>query len=496
MSPKKLDDWDELPPDPGSTIEALRHLGYEPRSAVADLIDNSITWDSRNITVQAHWAGKDSWCAVVDDGAGMSQERLTDAMRIGSSDPLLTRGDDDLGRFGFGLKTASFSQARELTVLSRTSNRGSCNVRCWDLDEIRRTGKWLIRRSVPEAAQPILKRLDDGNRGTIVLWRKLTDLVDPMAAPNNSDGRRVFNEELDVISRWLGMVFERFISSDQKLTIKMNRVKMSAFDPFLCEHPATQSLPQEKLRLRGYEVEVAPFVLPHESKLTASEQQQAGGPLGWNEQQGFYVYRRDRLIVAGDWLGLGLSRDDRHNLARIRVDVPADLDGEWKLGVKKDSVRPPAALRADLLRIARETRRKAAAVKRHRAGQVVRDPQRKVEYVWRVQAVHNGQRPKINRRHALIAKILKDAGANRRDLADALSLLEETLPMSALPSQEPETPALAGQSVERVFELAESLYTSLLAGGKSRSEAAQRICNTQPFYMYPEILEHYGEING
>ncbi|MGV1004862.1 MAG: ATP-binding protein [Candidatus Nanopelagicales bacterium] len=488
--------WEELPPDPASTIESLRHLGYQPRSAVADLIDNSLAWDAREVTIKAHWAGADSWVAIIDDGSGMTKSRLRDAMQIGSGDPLAPRGEGDLGRFGFGLKTASFSQAREVTVSTRTKDGAARTARCWDLDEVRRTGRWLVRKSAPELAEPILDDLDNGKRGTVVLWRRLTDLVDPKAEKKDSAARAVFYEELDVISRWLGMVFEHFLSRLDSVKMRVNQAAVNPFDPFLRDNLATQSLPLETLRLHKQSVLVAPYVLPHESKLNAAEQLSAGGPLGWNDQQGFYVYRRDRLIVAGDWLGLGLPRDDKHNLARIRIDIPAELDREWQLDVAKGTVRPPAALRADLLRIARETRKKAAAVKRHRAGEVIRNPTKKIEHVWRLEAVHDGKRPRINRTHPLIAKALDDAGPGRRDLASVLSLLEDSLPASALPSQSAESPPLADQTSDRVMELADMVYESMLAQGKTRSEAAQRICNTEPFYLYPQIVEHFGAIYG
>jgi hypothetical protein len=494
---KKTDpaDWEELPPDPASTIESLRHLGYQPRSAVADLIDNSLAWNAREVTVRAHWAGADSWVAIIDDGSGMTQSRLKEAMQIGSGDPLTPRGEGDLGRFGFGLKTASFSQSREMTVSTRTNDGASTSVRCWDLDEVRRTGRWVVRRSAPESAEPILDSLERGKRGTIVLWRRLTDLVDPKAENKDSAARAAFHQELQVISRWLGMIFEHFLALTDPVKMRVNQAVVQPFDPFLRDHPATQSLPPETLRLHDKSVSVEPYVLPHESKLNSAEQLSAGGPLGWNDQQGFYVYRRDRLIVAGDWLGLNLPRDDKHNLARIRIDIPAELDREWQLDVAKGTVRPPAALRADLLRIARETRRKAAAVKRHRAGEVVRNPTRKIDHVWRLEAVHEGKRPRINRTHPLIAKALDDAGLGRRDLAAVLSLLEDSLPVSALPSQASENPPLADQTPDRVLELADMVYESMLAQGKTRSEAAQRICNTEPFYLYPQIIAHFGGIH-
>ncbi|WP_102146054.1 ATP-binding protein [Mycobacterium hubeiense] len=486
------DMWEEAPPDPAATIESLRHLGYEPKSALADLIDNSLAAGAATVAVRAHWAGRDSWCAVIDDGEGMTKKRLKEAMRIGSSDPLLPRDAGDLGRFGFGLKTASFSQAREVTVSTRRSGEDGSSVRCWDLDAVRRTGRWVLRRNAPLEAAAILSALDDGSAGTIVLWRRLTDLVASDSKTSDKAARKAFNDQLETVSRWLGMVFGRFLLREKALKLRINDAVVEPFAPFLEEHPATQVLPPERLTFRGFDVCVRPFVLPHESKLSPHLRHVAAGPMGWNEQQGFYVYRRDRLIVAGDWLGLGLSRDDAHNLARISVDIPAELDREWKLDISKGTVRPPAGLRSDLLRIARDTRRKAKAVMRHRAGEVRRDPAGRIDHVWRVLASHGTREPRINRSHPLIAKALQDAGDQRRELSAIFSLLEDTVPMVSVPSKPLERAPLEDRPPDEILALAESAYESLLAQGKSRSEAAQRIRNAEPFNLYPAIVERFG----
>lgn len=491
--PRAGDLWEEAPPDPAATIESLRHLGYEPRSALADLIDNSIAWKARHIAVRGHWAGKDSWCAVIDDGTGMTQERLSKAMRIGSADPLVPRESSDLGRFGFGLKTASFSQAREVSVLTRARTGGASAFRCWDLDEVRRSGRWLLRRTPPTGAAPVLAKLDKGARGTIVLWRRLTDLVQPDAATDDAEAKGLFNQELDTITKWLGMVFGRFLSPPSSVDLKVNRTAVKPFDPFLATHPATQALPEDRIKFRGLEIRVEPFVLPHQAKLTPQEAALAEGPLGWNRHQGFYVYRRDRLIVAGDWLGLPrLSRDDAHNLARIAIDVPAELDEAWQLDVSKATVRPPAPLKADLLRIARDTRKRAKAASRHSGGQVRRDRAGRIEHVWTLTARNGVREPTINRAHPLVAKLLGEAGPRRAEVSLLLSLIEEALPAPLLEAKSDQRPPLEDRAPDELLALAESAYESLLRQGRSRREAAQRIRNTEPFNLFPAILERFG----
>ena len=139
---------EEAPPDPAATIETLGALGYSTESAVADLIDNSIAAGATRVDVILHWDGADSWCAVADNGRGMTGDELKQAMTIGSRDPVLPRDAADLGRFGFGLKTASFSQCRDLTVGSRKANQRIA-YRTWDLDYVRAEGRWLLFKSPP-----------------------------------------------------------------------------------------------------------------------------------------------------------------------------------------------------------------------------------------------------------------------------------------------------------------------------------------------------------
>lgn len=96
------------PPNPAAMIEALRDIGYSLEAAVADIIDNSITAHARNVHIRFGWERDQPWLAVVDDGHGMSETELVEAMRPGSRNPRDQRARDDLGRFGLGLKTASF----------------------------------------------------------------------------------------------------------------------------------------------------------------------------------------------------------------------------------------------------------------------------------------------------------------------------------------------------------------------------------------------------
>ena len=483
---------EEAPPDPVATIETLGALGYSTESAIADLIDNSIYARATQIDVVLHWNGADSWCAVADNGRGMTTSQLRRAMTIGSRDPLLPRDTTDLGRFGFGLKTASFSQCRELTVGSRSFGQ-RLTYRTWDLDYVRAEGRWLLLTSPSADARALIEQRQPPGHGTAVLWRRLTgDLVEEEAEVGDRRAQQRFLQRVTSLERHLAMTFGRFLLRESEpLLISVNGVQVRGWDPFLAAHPATQHLPPERLSFRGEAVSVAPFVLPHRSKLTEAEYEQAGGPQGWNAQQGFYVYRAERLIQAGDWFSRSQSKDDDHNLARIAVDVPATLDRDWALDVKKASVRPPGSLARDLQRIAAVTRRRAREVYRHRGARVGRRTDRPVEPVWQQFRRHGEPTLRINRKHPLIAELLEDSGAGRQALIDLIRVLEETIPVPLLPGRgdgEPRVAFDAGAD-EELAGLLERVYQRLLHNGLTRQAARDRLLTIEPFGSYPGLVD-------
>ena len=154
---------------------------------------------------------------------------------------------------------------------------------------------------------------------------------------------------------------------------------------------------------------VAGFVLPHLRYLSDEEARLAAGPGGWLDQQGFYVYRRDRLILAGDWLGIrGFRKEDKYILARVAVDIPAELDSEWSIDVRKSAAVPPLAARAHLQRIGAEARRRAACrsdPSRAHRGAASRAP---TSSTHGPSSRSNGQVTcRVNRKHPLVQQVLR-----------------------------------------------------------------------------------------
>lgn len=317
----------------------MRAIGYSFEAALADLIDNSIAAEARTINVRFSVHG-DPYVAVIDDGMGMSPAELTSAMRHGSRNPGLQRDAFDLGRFGLGLKTASLSQCRTLTVVSLRN--GTLNARRWDLDHVAKRCNWILL-NLPEHEARLLPHVDDligQHQGTMVLWQHFDKL-----GVGEGSMQSALGEHMDLAREHLSLVFHRWLGSrHQPLTIALNMNPLLALDPFLSSHKATQCLPEETFIVEGETVNVAPFILPHLSKLSSAELQIAGGEDGLRRNQGFYVYRNQRLITWGSWFRL-IRQEELTKLARVRVDITNRLDHLWRLDIKKSTAYPPEVMR-------------------------------------------------------------------------------------------------------------------------------------------------------
>ena len=364
-------DFDLVAPRADALMESLRATGYSLPDAVSDLIDNSITAGARDIRLHFQWAGADSWVSILDDGCGMSEPALIDAMRIGSRSPREVREPSDLGRYGLGLKTASISQARSLTVATRIAGRTGTSVKRWDLDHLASAGDWQLLNVPIEAVLHGVDPLSQSGHGTLVVWENLDRLVGD-AGSDDARAQRQFLESLRAVEEHIAMVFHRFMVRPRPISIRLNGQAIKPWDPFLADDVATQRLPTESLGEPGDGVTVTPFVLPHHTRLSVEKHRAAAGPAGWNAQQGFYVYRNRRLLLAGDWLDLGFQKKEHYKLARLQIDLPNSHDHEWDIDVRKSRARPPLRYKDDLRWIAQAARRRAVSVYRHRGKTIAR----------------------------------------------------------------------------------------------------------------------------
>ena len=333
-------------------VRSLRDMGYEFAAAVADLIDNSIEAKANTVRVNVEWEGASSYVLIADNGEGMRPEQLQEALRFGSE---RNYEDADLGKFGLGLKTASLSQCLKVTVATRWNpNRADILAYCWDVQHIEDTNRWEVL-SVKAADLPLQARQHlKETPGTVVIWEHLDRLI----GYKNPDGEPA-RKQLMGIARELedhaAMVFHRFLSGEvrgKRLAIYVNENKVEPWDPFARKESKTQRLESRAFRLEGEngrgDVVVEPYVLPSQAMFSSPDAfNRASGPRKWNAQQGFYIYRADRLIQSGGWSGIRAT-DEHRKLSRIAVSFNPKLDDEFKINVPKMRVLLPVAIRDDV----------------------------------------------------------------------------------------------------------------------------------------------------
>jgi hypothetical protein len=493
--------YDLVPPDPAGTIESLGALGYTLEAAIADLVDNSIDAGSDTIDVRFHWAGRDSYALVSDNGRGMSETELQTAMAIAARGPRTSRAAAELGRFGMGLKTASFSQASRLTVWSRSAATHVTSVRVWDLQRVVSSGEWQLLHGADEAGRGILAESSANlmGSGTVVLWQRLTKLVDELAQLDDEAGHKQFLEAIARVEAHIAMTFGRFLSRGHRrgrrtINIRINGAQVRAWDPFLQSHEATLSGPPDRLEAESQPVTVQPFVLPPKRRLTDEDYRKAGGPRGWLEQQGFYVYRNDRLIVAGGWLGLpGLRSDEKHVLARIAIEIPATLDHAWSVDVKKATAHPPITLRGSLSRTAKATRADAQRVLSSIGKTVAHEQADELSFVWRPERAGGDLRLRINWDHPLVRQALQASPDARPTVRALLRFMEETVPLPALrmlfdQEEDRDYEPFSKAPTEEVVSIAGRMYSAYVSQGLTPRQAAVRLQHTSPFNEYPDLL--------
>jgi len=473
----------ELSPYAPALIESLRAIGYSLESAVADLLDNSISAGAKNISIRFS-PYSDPYVAVIDDGTGMTPSKLSAAMRHGSQNPGDTRHPTDLGRFGLGMKTASLSQCAQLTVA--TLNSGKLSAARWDLDVISTTKKWtLLLLDDPDISNlPCIATLKTQQKGTLVLWRNLDRLS--AGEPNLEQG---LGDGMVRVREHIALVFHRFLDQDaggRKIRIFMNGDEVLPRDPFLTWHKATQRLPSEPIRVAGSVVDVQPFILPHYSRLDPSELELAGGEEGLRRQQGFYVYRNRRLIIWGTWFRLA-RQDELTKLARVRVDMTSALDHLWVLDVMKSAAHPPAEVRHNLRRIIERIGEGSRRVYTYRGRRTNQDAR---VHLWDRIEGRDGISYRINRHHPIVTSLQNKLDEDDLALFDsALTEVEEMFPAEALYADLASDKRHVHQRIALTLEQLSDLAGQLLdACGPDDAQKSALLANLgflEPFSHYP-----------
>lgn len=470
------------PPHAPSLLESMRSIGYSLESALADLIDNSISAKSKKIRIEFR-TFDEPYIAIIDDGSGMNRDVLENAMRHGSKNPLQARHIDDMGRYGLGLKTSSLSQCRRMTVASLSN--GTLSAYCWDLDVVVDRQSWIMLALDQGDIEkiPHINVLKDQGKGTIVLWQNLDRLVVGESSIENAIGSK-----MDHARDHLSLVFHRFIAPEpgrSRISLVMNGNELIAIDPFFFNHTATQHLDEDSFSIESSKVTVKPFIIPHVSKLSQKEIILAGGSEGIRNQQGFYIYRSRRLIIWATWFRLA-RKDELSKLARIRVDIPNSLDHLWTLDIKKSVAHPPEAVRINLRRTIEKIRQVSGRTITFR-GRV--NEKSKLMPGWNEVSDRNGTRFDINRGHPLIKAFASALSKQDAQTFDAvLAVIENTFPAEALYSRMASDTRISFNEDQIELQL-KKMTDSLFAGLDDVSPLRQTLIATlhliEPFNQHP-----------
>lgn len=465
---------EKVPPNVGNFIDSLREIGYSTEVAVADLIDNSVTANSSVIKIYAVIKPQIIF-AILDNGKGMSEEALVEAMRLASMNRKDIRDKDDLGRFGLGLKTASFSQCRKLTVLSK--NNGIISTRQWDLDFIASKNEWLLISPDENKNLPLYNEFEQLDKGTLVVW----DEVDKIPPAN-------FSEMIDKLRNHLSLVFHKFLEGTvlgKKLKIYINNNPLVAFNPFNLNHPATQQIGSEKINIYESSVLVQPFILPHHSKISKQEYDLYATEEGYSRSQGFYLYRQHRIIIYGTWWGLHKAID-AHKLIRIRIDIPNTMDDHWGIDVKKSIARPADGIKKDLRRIISQIVEKGARPYSSR-GKRIED--RTTTHFWDIVPIQDYFRFSLNQKHPLYENLIGSLNDEQMDnLTFYLKGIQAYLPLDAIQAKLQSDPHILKQETALTEEEVIQLAAQLKKAGLSE-EYLQELLKTEIFKYKPEILK-------
>ena len=475
----------EATPVADSMIETFRAVGYSFETAVADIMDNSISAGAENIWVNYEWKGESTVFYIRDDGTGMDNNEVVQAMRPGSRHPNAQRDTQDLGRFGLGLKTASFSQTRKFSLISK-KNKFNPVFWSWDLDYVNKTKLWTLIKYIPD--NKYLDEIENMESGTSIIWYELDRLL-RNAAKNDNDTLNKFMELMEIVKEHLAMVFHRFIEQG-RVNIHFQGRTLNAWDPYLRKENGIQPQPIEPLQ--NDQIAIQGYILPHKSKLSEKVFLSASGPKGWNEQQGFYIYRNDRLLVAGDWLGM-FRKEEHYKLARIMIDLPNTLDNEWQIDIKKSIASPPFEIRNQIKSYAKSVRAGAVQVYRCK-GKIIQRGLKSLEYVpvWFEKIRHGKRYYKLNKDHPIVKDYSEKI--NHRDLNKLLGFVEETVPVPLITIRENENPDSFGLPFEDAKDdflriKLEECFKQLIINKNSVEETCRKLMCIEPFDRYPELIE-------
>lgn len=474
-------------------VESTRSIGYSFESALADVIDNSIGKNAAEVHVEFS-SQEPQYVAIIDDACGMDADELENAMRYGSKSSLDTRDANDLGRFGLGLKTASMSQCRRLTVI--TKKAGNYYASCWDLDVIAEKGDWvLINYSEQEIQKlPFVDWLQAQKSGTVVLWQEFDRIANGASNP-----QKVFDEKIERARDHAALVFHRFMDGESirnRVKIYFNGALVEPVDPFLSDNPATQPLTEQTIRINNSYIKVKPYILPFASKVSAKDKKKLGDLCDLRQNQGFYIYRNKRLIIWGTWFRL-IKQHELNKLARVRVDIPNTLDSIWEIDVKKSTASLPDVIKRNLVAVVENSVGRSEKVYKYRGRRVSTDD---LQHVWNT-VDNRGQFQYLVNRELPLYKLLESSiDESALSYLDAfIKTLEDTFPYGDVYyrlAKDDNSAQTSSVDFEEAYRIAETMITNLKTLGLDTKTFIDNMDTVDFFAKHLDVVKKIREDYG
>lgn len=464
---------------------SMRHMGYSFADAIADVMDNSVSASCSTIQLLFPSNAETIYVGILDDGHGMSKQELLRAMCYGSQANEKERGENDLGRFGLGMKSASLSQCRKMTVVSKKDSEVSAYR--WDYDEITSQGQrgdWAVLELDSTEISKLngYDELSNLEHGTLVLWEEFDVLY-------KSSGGRIYEaltRNRNYLLDQLPLVYHRFMSEDG-LRIYINYEELKPLDPFLVNRsdcswgtirqPITDSSGKEHF------IEITPYKLPFVTEMSDDEQHLIGGADKMSKMQGYFIYRGRRLIRYGTWFGT--PRHEVSKYARVKVDIPNCMDDIWKVDVMKRNAEIPTELAKRLEKTIGSLIAKSSRQTKFRGRKVTTNDEKQV-YVWdRIESRQDYFSYKINRDNCFIQSVLEQLDDSQKNSVELmLQQIENNIPIHQMHLDHDDNHidrAVENNKLDDLYEQSTMAIDWQVFKGKSLVDAVESVLSCEQF---------------
>ena len=431
------------PPKSENLFRAAQSQGsYTLAAALADIIDNSISAGASEICVHlsVERTTEDTAVVIADNGSGMTAEELIEAMRPASKNANEDREKNDLGRFGWGLKSASLSQAERLEVVSKKNQERT--FASWDLADCQNFEMELDQNT---DVSPELAR-EEHDSWTEVRWKKCARLTEGYALQQRQMVDKISEAVLE-----LELTFHRFLDGQEgypPISIRVNGRPLRSHDPFL-RSKSTLLTDVTPIPFRDGSFSYEAYALPRLNVMSEEEHSRLAGDEGLVKRQGFYVYRNRRLIISGTWFNIEPYRP-LNQLIRIKLDIPNNMDDIWRITVDKANAQLPQDLKVYLRSIVKSLR--PHSTKKLTAGTFRRKANDKS--FWRLTRKSGVQALEINRD----ATIFQKESFSRKEVLNLVTLIQASLPIDLIARNKPEN----FSQIELEREAAGEIYSAVL----------------------------------